>query len=72
MFSAKRAPARADIPQNHKGGCAGPPALPHIGAIATGADGVQLVLVYNTAHLGIFLAHRQLNAQPVWLSFFVL
>src|SRR5690606_26060359 len=67
-YGAKGAGARADITEYHERGRTGPPAFAHIGAVATLADGMQFVLVYQTAHMPIFFAYREFHAQPIGLA----
>ena len=61
---AEAAGAGADIPEDHDGGGAARPAFPHVRALGALADRVQLVVVDQVAHLGIFGAGRQFGSEP--------
>src|SRR5436190_6263226 len=56
---------RAYVPEDHERGRTRAPPLAHVGAVAAMADGVQLVLTDDLAHLAVALTRRQFHAQPV-------
>jgi hypothetical protein len=61
---AEAARSGAYITQNHKRGRTCAPTFAHIGAIAALADGMQVVFVYQGAHMLIGRAYGQLYTQP--------
>ena len=57
--------AGAYLTQDHKGGRSGCPALPYIGTISTGANGMQLMLTNLLLYLHITVTSRHLHSHPV-------
>ena len=65
---AKSARARADVAEDHERRCPRTPAFPHVRAVATFANGVQLVLRYDVPHLLVSFTRRQLHPKPLGLG----
>ena len=68
LHRAEGAGARAGVAEDHEGGRPRAPALTHVGTVAALADGVELVLVYETADALVVLADGELDAEPVRLA----
>src|SRR5699024_12283688 len=64
IYSTKTTATRTSIPQNHKSSGSRSPAFSHIGAITTLANGIQIIFIYNTTYLLIFLSCWETNSQP--------
>ena len=60
--------AGTGVPQDEKGGRAGPEALPHVGAAGFLADGVEIQSAEKPPHLGELAGVRQGDFQPVGFS----
>src|SRR5665647_3627060 len=70
-YCAKATAPGANITQYHKSSSSLTPALSHIGAIATFANGMQFMSIYQITHMLILLANRQFHTKPVWLFRFL-
>lgn len=65
---AKPTTAGANVAQNHEGRRSFSPALSHVRAMSTLANGVQFVLVHQGPNLSVAFACWQLNPQPFGLG----
>ena len=62
---AEAAAARTHVAEDHESGRTCAPAFAHVGAVATLANGVQLVLADDAGHLPVVLADGQFHPQPI-------
>jgi len=65
---AKPTGTGANFPQYHKGSGAAIPAFTHVGATPTGADGVEVVFLYNFIYQGEVFGTLQVGFKPCRLS----
>jgi hypothetical protein len=66
-YGTKATATRTYISEDHECGCSRAPAFAHIGAIATFANGVELMGINKVADIFIAFPYGQLYPKPVWL-----